>query len=68
LHSGVGWNVDRTVAMNGHAGAKRSAWAVALRVLKWVALGALGIVALTALYLLVIVIGAALGLWPISAR
>jgi hypothetical protein len=38
------------------------------RILKWVALAAAGLVAVAAVYLLVVLIGAALHLWPISAR
>jgi hypothetical protein len=38
------------------------------RILRWIGLVAAGLVAAAALYLLVVLIGAALHLWPISAR
>lgn len=36
--------------------------------IKWVAIGILGIVGLYLLFLIIVLIGAALGLWPLGDR
>lgn len=42
-------------------------WAEVLgKVLKWLAVAALGVLLLVALYVVVVLIGAALGLWPLT--